>query len=99
MGKDDTYENIYGVELSDLPPLDEYVYDEEGRSVTCPVCGAEIVWENDNYICWNCKTVMRRDEFFDYIGVEPAGPKCITCDTIYPGCNYCPHGYIDEEQF
>lgn len=74
----------------------EAVYDEEGGDVSCPnvLCDdGEICWKDGEYVCPYCGTKMTRAEFFDWIGAEPPGPKCLTCDNLYPGCTYCPYGY------
>lgn len=86
--KDSSHEEIY----SD-------VYDENEDYVLCDICGAEIKWrERDGvYICPACGRTFTRADFFDYIGAQPPGEECYTCQCLYPGCMYCPHGYTDSD--
>lgn len=87
--------NKYKIELRELPPTHSYVYDADGNEVSCPICNGEVIYDADNnYICFRCKTIIQRDDFFELIGVKPAGPKCSTCKNIYPGCDSCPYGYV-----
>lgn len=71
------------------------VYDEAGDIVICDVCGDEIKWrEKDGvYMCRRCGRTFTRKEFFDYIGAEPPGEECYTCECLYPGCMICPYGH------
>jgi len=73
------------------------VYDEEGYFVYCDCCNNELKWKDGIYICPNCGQTMNRAEFFNYIGAEPPGPNCITCVELYPGCAFCPYGYINDD--
>ncbi len=73
------------------------VYDEEGAVVICDLCGSEMIWKNSQYICSGCGQVMERSVFFNYIGAEPPGSKCVICDNLYPGCVVCPYGYIEDD--
>lgn len=72
------------------------VYDTDGDTVTCDRCYDEIKWrERDGvYMCRSCGRSFSRKEFFDYIGVIPPGEACYDCDNLFPGCMWCPHGYI-----
>ena len=97
----DDDEDVEGIELVLKSVFsDEYddVYTEDGDIVTCDFCGEEIKWKNGEYVCLDCGQEMSRDVFFNYIGAEPPGDKCITCNELYPGCMYCPHGYIKEDE-
>lgn len=72
----------------DHPDYDD-VYDEEGDWVRCTNfgCDAVIKYRSDNqYVCPRCDEVIPRAEFFDHIGAEPLGEKCLTCDEKYPSC-------------
>ena len=72
-------------------------YDEDGNTVECEWCGAEIIIKNGEYYCPRCEEVWSRKKFFDYIGSQPPGPECINCDNDYPSCGYCHHGYLKED--
>lgn len=72
------------------------VYDEEGNFVYCDYCNSELKWKDGIYVCPNCGQTMTRSEFFNYIGAEPPGPECITCDNLYPGCVICHYGYVED---
>lgn len=87
---------------------DEYMsqfseaYDEEGNSVCCPSCGDEMYFKDgtNTFVCLSCGYEMDRQEYFDYIGAEPPGEECKTCDSLYPGCIWCTYGYVkDEDEF
>lgn len=78
--------------------IPEYAYDEDGDSVNCEWCGQPIVIHNGEYYCPECDRVYTRQEFFDYIGAEPPGPECLTCDNDYPSCSYCHYGYKDDDE-
>lgn len=75
------------------------VYTEDGDAVICENCGCDIMWndETGEYMCPWCGHQLSRVEFFDYIGAEPPGSRCITCSELYPGCTSCPHGYIKDD--
>lgn len=80
----------------------EDFYDEEGdiALVRCDHClNGFVRWKDGQYICPECGEIMPRAELFNAIGVEPLGPKCVTCDELFPGCISCPHGYVEEEDF
>lgn len=79
----------------DVGEVYDDVYDEDGDFVIC-ACGEEIKWKDGVYICPNCGQTMTRSEFFNYIGAEPPGPECITCDNLYPGCVICHYGYVED---
>ena len=77
-------------------------YDEEGNSVCCPSCGDEMYFKDGTniFVCLSCGYEMDRQEYFDYIGAEPPGEECKTCDSLYPGCIWCTYGYVkDEDEF
>ena len=93
---DDDEMHLFNSSL-DLDESYDEVYDEDGNSVFCDGCGGEIKWKNGVYICPSCGKTMSREEFFNYIGAEPPGKECLTCDNLYPGCIICPYGYVDEE--
>lgn len=87
-----------------LDPYDEYLmdyyeaYDEEGETVCCD-CGRTIKYSDGKYFCPTCDREYSRAEFFEMIGAEPPGPNCITCDNLYPGCDSCPYGYVEEDDY
>lgn len=104
--KKEEYDYIYNstkhsddVEISEpiFGEVYDDVYDEEGYFVYCDCCNNELKWKDGIYICPNCGQTMNRAEFFNYIGAEPPGPNCITCVELYPGCPFCPYGYIDDD--
>lgn len=102
-----THEDIYYMWVAGFPVdingdicVDETyedIYDEDGYSVHCDVCDSIMKWKDGLYVCPGCGQSMDRPEFFNYIGAEPPGEECISCENIYPGCVCCPHGYIDED--
>lgn len=103
--KKEEYDYIYnGVKKSDnieiIEPIfgEVYddVYDENGDSVFCDICGNEIKWKEGIYICPDCGQTMSRSVFFNYIGAEPPGPECVSCANLYPGCIICPYGYVED---
>lgn len=109
--KYDEYEDFYGSEPDDgyspfvvdeygfdFPGYDE-VYDEFGGYVPCDGyrCNAKVMYHDGRYECPKCGKIFDRQDFFNYIGANPPGPKCVTCDNLYPGCIVCPHGYIKDE--
>lgn len=71
----------------------ENVYDEDGGLVYCEYCNSQIVWKNGQYYCPKCERTISRADFINYIGANLPGPKCITCDNLYPGCIVCPYDY------
>ena len=93
MSRDETeglsYDEVYG----------ERAYDEEGNDVQCDWCGGDIIWKDGQYYCFRCDEVWPRQKFFDYIGAQPPGKECVTCDNLYPGCMVCKYGYIKDEEF
>lgn len=94
--KKDTLIFKRGNDTFEFEPISyDTVYDEDGSEVLCDICGAEMIWQNDQYTCSGCGQTMERSEFFNYIGAEPPGPECEFCDNLYPGCVVCPHGYVD----
>lgn len=91
------WNGLYGILSNDKEHLEyDDVYDEHGDTVICDECGHEIYWKDGIYVCPQCGKTMSRQVFFDYIGAMPPGPKCLTCDNLYPGCVTCPHGYTDH---
>ena len=82
--------------LYDETSYDE-VYTEDGDTVNCDMCQGEIKWKDGRYECPRCKQVMSREVFFNHIGANPPGDECIACASLYPGCVFCPHGYVDDE--
>lgn len=97
----DEYNTIYddSSEYSDNSEVYEDVYDEDGYFVYCDLCNAELKWKDGNYICPECGQILNRSEFMNYIGAEPPGPECVTCDNQYPGCIVCPYGYINDNEY
>lgn len=107
----DEYDAIYGDDSVDDIPIyieDDYgfdfpgydeVYDEQGCSIPCDGynCNAKVKFHNGQYECPKCGKIFDRADFFAYIGANPPGPKCVTCDNLYPGCIICPHGYVKDE--
>lgn len=102
MGRNDwnDYDEYYpNDEEHNFEPLDndyEDVYDEDGEIVVCDMCPGEIKWIDKTYMCPDCERKMSRAEFFDYIGANPPGKECWTCDNLYPGCVVCLYGYCDD---
>ena len=110
-GSEDEYDAIYGGEpIGDIPPyvVDEYgfnlpgyeeVYDESGSYVPCDGynCNAKVKFHNGQYECPKCGKIFDRADFFNYIGANPPGLECVTCDNQYPGCIVCPYGYETDE--
>ena len=76
----------------------DYASDEEGEYVHCD-CGAVIRYSDGRYFCINCDREYSREEFFGMIGAELPGPNCIICDNLYPGCDSCPYGYVEEYDY
>jgi len=74
----------------------EDVFDEDGNEVNCDECSSLVKWRDGKYVCPDCGRVFERNEFFDYIGANPPGVHCYTCDSLYPGCITCPYGYLSE---
>jgi hypothetical protein len=109
--KKDEYDKIYGYDEEDSRSYEESegfclyeldhdyddVYDEDGDGVYCDLCNSEIGWKDGQYICTGCGRVIDRDVFFNYIGAEPPGNECATCNNLYPGCLVCPHGYVQDD--
>lgn len=96
---DDRYEDLYRVDA-----MDEFLcgaYDEEGGQVHCDACGEELRWDSQNrsWRCVNCGYERTRIKYFDYIGANPPGPKCLAqCMENYPLCKrWCPWYKIDPD--
>lgn len=83
----------FGLEPTDVSYSD--VYDENGNVVLCDLCGSEVKWREEDcvYVCQGCGQTFTKAEFFNFIGAEPPGRECYTCDCLYPGCITCPYGY------
>lgn len=62
-------------------------FDEDGAAVICDCCGHDIGWDpiNKQWDCLNCGRVLKRKEYFNYIGAHPKR-KCIKCNRNYPQC-------------
>lgn len=75
------------------------VFDEDGGGVTCDRCGEDMLFDENNsdYACSCCGRRMSRAEFFYYIGAQLPGDECISCNELYPGCQWCPHGLVEED--
>lgn len=73
----------------------EEIYDEDGSEayVICNYCRTNIRFKDGQYICPNCNTVIDRATYFNYIGANPPSEKCLSCDSNYPHCIWCPNGY------
>ena len=76
-------EELDGLGLAPTDDLYSDVYDEDGK------------WREEDgaYVCSGCGQVFTRADFFNFIGAEPPGKECYTCDCLYPGCMTCPYGY------
>lgn len=74
-------------------------YDEDGNSVNCDICDGELKFNKRKCIwcCSDCGREMNRDLYFQYIGAEPSGEKCLKqCKTNYPFCKKkCKYYSID----
>ncbi len=88
-------EELDGLGLAPTDDLYSDVYDEDGNEVLCDICGSEVKWREEDgaYVCLGCGQVFTRADFFNFIGAEPPGKECYTCDCLYPGCMTCPYGY------
>ena len=69
-------------------------YDEDGEQVYCDACGDELKWDPADR-CWRCEgcgNQKSRAQFFDFIGANPPGVKCLSqCRENYPFCRKsCP---------
>lgn len=51
-----------------VDPGYEYVYDEDGNSVSCPHCGAEELRYNFGCCCIECESTFTDQEIEDYAG-------------------------------
>jgi hypothetical protein len=76
---------------------DEWIcgaYDEDGDQVYCDACGDELKWnpESRTWQCKGCGNTKSRIQFFDFIGANPPGKKCLSqCMENYPFCkDGCP---------
>ena len=101
-GTYEDYESIFENQTFDMELIEDdedydFVYDEEGNEVPCDLCDGRIAFENGKYVCPYCEQIFTRAEFFNYIGANPPGDKCLTCTELYPGCTYCPNGYPVKE--
>ena len=60
----------YEDEIFDLSYED--IFDAEGGPVICPRCGADFkLKDRKRYMCANCGEEMTREEFMNYIGIDP----------------------------
>lgn len=51
-----------------VDPGYDYVYDEDGNSVSCPCCGAEELRYNNGCCCIECESEFTDQEIEDYAG-------------------------------
>lgn len=95
----DEYLDLYRIDAED--DWRNSAYDENGNSVYCGSCGAELRWrpEECTYGCPECGSQMSRAEFFDEIDARPSGSLCLTnCRENYPFCKkYCVVYPIDPD--
>lgn len=64
-------------------------YDEMGDQVYCDACHDELRWDprSRTWRCKQCGNEKSRVAFFNYIGADPPGAKCISqCQENYPLC-------------
>jgi hypothetical protein len=88
----DEYGTFYRVDARDA--LINGAYDEDGEQVYCDACGEELRWD-PAMRCWRCGgcgNLKSRIQFFDFIGADPPGEKCLSqCQENYPFCRKrCP---------
>jgi predicted RNA-binding Zn-ribbon protein involved in translation (DUF1610 family) len=93
----DDYFEIYRVDADD--EWRNGAYDESGNVAVCDICGAEMRWDQGlcEWYCPECGQLMNRSQYFNHIGAEPPGRKCLTnCCENYPFCKkYCDRYKID----
>lgn len=95
----DEYGEIYKLNMND--EWMNAAYDEDGDSVVCDLCGAEMRWSDSKHmwVCPDCEREMDRCSYFDYIGANPPGSICLTnCQENYPFCKkYCENYDISPD--
>lgn len=96
---EDFWEDLYRVDAADL--WLNSGYDENGEAVPCDVCGDEMRFDEEEreWVCPGCGRVIRRAEWFSYIGANPPGRKCLSqCRENYPICKrWCTLYEIDPD--
>lgn len=95
----ENYDDIYRIDAGD--EWENSAYDEDGMAAVCDVCGEEMKWSPSerNWFCPSCGRDMGRAEYFNHIGAEPPGSRCMTnCSENYPACKLmCPWYEIDPD--
>lgn len=78
-------EQVYRIDAAD--DFFNGAFDEDGDCVECDICQeGRLRFRNGNWVCQDCGNVINRPEYFNYIGAEPPGEDCITCNNNYPLC-------------
>ena len=95
------YEN-YGGRINAAEDWMNGGYDENGEEVLCDICDEGVMrWNEDAgvWVCDECGRTMTRQEYFDWIGANPPGKKCLnSCCENYPFCKkYCCEYDIPED--
>ena len=94
--EEDCWEDIYSIDSSD-----SMACDEEGHTVECDFCGTEIRFDDKKqlWVCKECGAEITRVKWFDWIGANPPGKKCLTqCNENYPVCKIdCPYYKIPDD--
>lgn len=87
----DEYDDIYQLNMGD--EWMNSAYDENGDDAVCDICGTDLKWNPEKriYYCRGCGQEFSRVGYFNHIGANPPGPKCVTqCWENYPFCKkYC----------
>lgn len=95
----DSYEDLYRADARSA--WLNGAYDEMGDQAVCDICGEEMVWDPARrvWLCDTCGREMNRAAWFNHIGAEPPGSRCLSqCQENYPLCKqWCTWYEIDEE--
>ena len=74
-------------------------WTEDGDSATCDACGDEMRFDEEDRVwrCVSCGNWMNRAKWFNHIGANPPGKKCLLlCRENYPLCKrWCRWYKID----
>lgn len=99
MANNDYLEFRDGTRLHRIDMEDEWrnsAYDEDGEGAVCELCGGELRWNGEVYICKECRSEMSRCDYLNYIGANPPNEQCFRCVTNYPFCKKeCDHIVIN----
>ena len=93
------WEDLYVVDAADA--WINGGYDETGDAAYCDLCGEEMRFDENGrvWVCPGCWNVMNRVQWFNHIGANPPGHKCISqCSENYPICKrWCTVYEIDPD--